>query len=98
MALEGLNHLGSTGLDVLIILNDNSIGIDPSVGALKEHFIELQKGANHSVFEDFGFHYKILVDGHYFEILFDSFDDLYKVKGRKLLHVKIIKGYGYAQV
>lgn len=97
MALEGLNHLGSTDLDVLIILNDNSIGIDPSVGALKEHFIELQKGANHSVFEDFGFHYKKLVDGHDFEMLFDAFDELNKVKGPKLLHVKTIKGKGYDQ-
>ena len=56
MAFEGLNHLGSTDLDVLIILNDNSIGIDPSVGALKEHFFGLEKGLNHSFFEDLGFH------------------------------------------
>lgn len=97
MALEGLNHLGSTDLNVLIILNDNSIGIDPSVGALKEHFIQLQKDANHSIFEDFGFYYKNLIDGHDFEALFDAFDELNKVQGPKLLHIKTTKGKGYDQ-
>ena len=33
MAFEALNHLGTTNANVLIVLNDNSIGIDPSVGA-----------------------------------------------------------------
>jgi 1-deoxy-D-xylulose-5-phosphate synthase len=31
MAFEGLNHLGVTNTNVLVILNDNAIGIDPSV-------------------------------------------------------------------
>ena len=32
MAFEALNHLGTTRANVLIILNDNTMGIDPSVG------------------------------------------------------------------
>ena len=35
MAFEGLNHAGVTDTNLLVILNDNAIGIDPSVGALK---------------------------------------------------------------
>lgn len=104
MALEGLNHLGSTDLDVLIILNDNSIGIDPSVGALKQHFFQLENavpsgrlGENHSVFQDFGMHYKGVVDGHDFDELFNAFHELNEIKGPKLLHIKTIKGKGYAQ-
>ena len=38
MAFEALNHLGTTQANVLVILNDNSMGIDPSVGALKKFF------------------------------------------------------------
>ena len=38
MAFEALNHLGTTNANVLVILNDNSMGIDPSVGALKDYF------------------------------------------------------------
>lgn len=97
MALEGLNHLGSTGLDVLIILNDNSIGIDPSVGALREHFLHLNKGETSSIFEKFGLHYKGIVDGHNFEELFQAFDELELIEGPKLLHIKTIKGKGYSQ-
>ncbi|MEX0360732.1 MAG: 1-deoxy-D-xylulose-5-phosphate synthase N-terminal domain-containing protein, partial [Allomuricauda sp.] len=37
MAFEGLNHLGVSNTNTLIILNDNAIGIDPSVGALKKY-------------------------------------------------------------
>ncbi|MGB6084343.1 1-deoxy-D-xylulose-5-phosphate synthase [Moheibacter sp.] len=96
MALEGLNHLGSTDLDVLIILNDNSIGIDPSVGALKEHFFHLENGGQHSVFEDFGFHYKGVIDGHNFEELFSAFEELGTIKKPKILHIKTVKGKGYA--
>ncbi len=97
MALEGLNHLGSTNLDVLVILNDNSIGIDPSVGALKQHFFQLENGLNHSVFQDFGMYYKGVVDGHNFDELFNAFQELNEIKGPKLLHIKTIKGKGYAQ-
>lgn len=97
MAFEGLNHLGSTDLDVLIILNDNSIGIDPSVGALKKHFIELNQGKTDSIFEDFGFHYEGVVDGHDFNALFAAFEKLNAIKGPKLLHIKTTKGKGYLQ-
>ena len=37
IAFEALNHLGTTQANVLIILNDNTMG-DPSVGALKAFF------------------------------------------------------------
>ncbi len=36
MAFEALNHMGVADTDVLVVLNDNAIGIDPSVGALKD--------------------------------------------------------------
>lgn len=97
MALEGLNHLGSTDLDVLIILNDNAIGIDPSVGALKEHFFQLNHGKSTSIFEEFGFYYKGVVDGHNFEELFSAFEELNPISGPKLLHIKTTKGKGYSQ-
>lgn len=97
MALEGLNHLGSTDLDVLIILNDNSIGIDPSVGALKEHFNSLQNKSISSLFASFGMQYFGVIDGHNLESLLHVFEEIDKIKGPKLLHVKTIKGKGYAQ-
>ncbi len=41
MALEGLNHLGHTGTDMLIILNDNEMSISPNVGAIARHLTRL---------------------------------------------------------
>ncbi|MCD4702442.1 MAG: 1-deoxy-D-xylulose-5-phosphate synthase [Candidatus Aegiribacteria sp.] len=41
MALEGLNHLGHTGTDMLIILNDNEMSISPNVGAISHHLTRL---------------------------------------------------------
>jgi 1-deoxy-D-xylulose-5-phosphate synthase len=96
MAFEGLNHLGSTDLDVTIILNDNSIGIDPSVGALKSHFFDLENGLNHSIFEELGFYYKGVVDGHDFNAVFQSLEELESIPKPKILHIKTVKGKGYA--
>ncbi len=44
MAFEGLNHAGFTDANLLVVLNDNAIGIDPSVGALKEYLTHVKKG------------------------------------------------------
>ena len=40
MAFEGLNHAGVTDANLLVILNDNAMGIDPSVGALKNYLLK----------------------------------------------------------
>src|SRR5882724_11361697 len=41
MAFEGMNHAGVTDADMLIILNDNCMSIDPNVGALKEYLTDI---------------------------------------------------------
>jgi 1-deoxy-D-xylulose-5-phosphate synthase len=40
MVFEAMNHAGSTGANMLIILNDNGISIDKSVGALRKYLAE----------------------------------------------------------
>lgn len=95
MAMEGLNYLGSTDLDVLVILNDNSMAIDPVVGGLKNHFLKLFEKDIPAVFEDFGFYYEKQADGHDFGALFSAFKKMEKIKGPKLLHIKTVKGKGF---
>lgn len=97
MALEGLNHLGDTDLDVLIVLNDNNIGIDFSVGALQKHFNSIDFNSHSEFFEALGFHYKGAVDGHNISELLNAFDDLDKIKSPKVLHIKTVKGKGFEQ-
>lgn len=41
LAFEGMNHAGVADADMLIILNDNGIGIDPNAGALKEYLTDI---------------------------------------------------------
>jgi len=41
MAFEALNHAGIEKTNLLVILNDNNISIDPSVGALKEYLTDI---------------------------------------------------------
>ncbi len=41
MAYEALNNAGHAGKNLLVILNDNHISIDPSVGAMKEYLLDI---------------------------------------------------------
>ena len=41
LAFEGLNNVSSTPNDILIVLNDNNMSIDRSVGGLKQYLIGL---------------------------------------------------------
>jgi 1-deoxy-D-xylulose-5-phosphate synthase len=41
LAFEGMNHAGVSGSNLLIILNDNCMSIDPNVGALKDYLTDI---------------------------------------------------------
>ncbi len=41
MAFEAMNHAGVSGSNLLIILNDNNMSIDPNVGALKDYLTDI---------------------------------------------------------
>ncbi|MCY7410142.1 MAG: 1-deoxy-D-xylulose-5-phosphate synthase [Chitinophagales bacterium] len=41
LAYEGLNNAGVSGTNLLIILNDNCMSIDPNVGAMKEYLTDI---------------------------------------------------------
>jgi 1-deoxy-D-xylulose-5-phosphate synthase len=41
LAFEGLNNAGIEKTNLLVILNDNNIAIDPSVGAIKEYLLDI---------------------------------------------------------
>lgn len=96
MAFEGLNHAGVTNTNVLIILNDNAIGIDPSVGALKKYLTNVKKGTakDENIFECLNFDYTGPVDGHDVLLLIKELKRLKTVKGPKLLHIITTKGKG----
>ena len=96
MAFEGLNHAGVTDTNLLVILNDNAIGIDPSVGALKQYLTNVKKGEarEENIFEALNFNYTGPVDGHNMEAVITALQKLKFQKGPKFLHLTTTKGKG----
>lgn len=96
MAFEGLNHAGVAHTNLLVILNDNAMGIDPSVGALKKYLTNVKTGTakEENIFECLNFHYSGPLDGHDLPLLVQELQHLKKIEGPKLLHVITTKGKG----
>ena len=134
-AFEAINHAGIEKTNLLVILNDNCMSIDPNVGALKEYLAGLTTSpANNNtrdafgtvpgaiaanqfleemvlkmkaslkgmvskesnLFESLNFRYFGPVDGHNIASLIDTLSSLKDIAGPKILHVKTVKGKGYA--
>ena len=100
MAFEALNHAGVSNANLLIILNDNAIGIDPSVGALKEYLTKVKTDkslARNNIIRALNFEYSGPIDGHDLPKVLSELERLKSVKGPKFLHVITTKGKGLQQ-
>ena len=100
MAFEGLNHAGVTDANLLVILNDNAIGIDPSVGALKQYLTAVKEGKNprqNNMIKSLNFDYSGPIDGHDLLAVIKELKRLQKIKGPKFLHIITTKGKGLQQ-
>lgn len=89
MAFEALSNAGFHQANVLVILNDNNMAIDPVVHASSGQFANL--------FHTFNFQYTGPVDGHDVVGLVDVLHQLKKISGPKVLHIQTIKGKGFRQ-
>src|SRR6266496_2482534 len=52
IAFEALTHAGIADTDILIILNDNCMSIDPNVGALKEYLTDITTSPTYNKVKD----------------------------------------------
>src|SRR6476469_141587 len=52
LAFEGMNHAGIENTNLLIILNDNCMSIDPNVGALKEYLTDITTSQTYNKIRD----------------------------------------------
>ena len=52
MAFEGLNHAGVSDTNLLIILNDNCMAIDPNVGAMKDYLTDITTSKAYNKLKD----------------------------------------------
>ena len=100
MAFEGLNHAGVTNANLLVILNDNAIGIDPSFGALKNYLTAVKEGKNprdNNMIKSLNFDYSGPINGHDIFAVIKELKRLKNVKGPKFLHLITTKGKGLQQ-
>jgi 1-deoxy-D-xylulose-5-phosphate synthase len=52
MAFEAMNHAGVSNTNLLIILNDNCMSIDPNVGAMKEYLTDITTSQTYNKMRD----------------------------------------------
>jgi 1-deoxy-D-xylulose-5-phosphate synthase len=52
MAFEALNHAGTENANLLVVLNDNCMSIDPNVGALKEYLTDITTSKTYNKVRD----------------------------------------------
>jgi 1-deoxy-D-xylulose-5-phosphate synthase len=103
MAYEALNHAGSLGSKLIVILNDNGMSIAPAVGALSQYLPKLAESAAaqnneaDNLFSALGFDYIGPVDGHDVDELAEVLAFARDSKGNApiLVHVLTEKGRGH---
>lgn len=52
MAFEAMNHAGVAEADLLVILNDNNMSIDPNVGSLREYLTDITTSHTYNKIKD----------------------------------------------
>lgn len=93
-AFEAINNAGVSDLPLVLVINDNHIGIDPSQGAMGEYLEQLDF-RHDNLFSDFGFQYFGPVDGHNMEELLSILKSSSDIQTPVVIHVKTVKGKGY---
>ena len=94
MAFEALNNLGCTAANVLVVVNDNEMGIDPNLGAVNQH-LEYIEGSKENLFENLNLDYEGPIDGHDVKALVELFKRQQELNHPRVVHLKTLKGKGY---
>lgn len=95
MAFEALNNLSNTQANVIVIINDNQMGIDQNKNGMASHLNTINS-ENQNIFENLGLPYHGPYDGHDLEEVIRVLKRLKTITGPQILHLKTIKGKGYA--
>ena len=92
---EALNFIGGQkDENLLIVLNDNSIAIDPWDGGLFRYLKKIKGGAPETYFNSLGIDYVGPVDGHDVSMLVKTFKKLQHIKRPIIVHCVTRKGNG----
>lgn len=94
MAFEALNTSGEFPVNMLIIINDNQMGIDPTIGSLKTYLNKISH-KNDTFFNALQLDFLGSIDGHNFNELLFFLQQAKNKFGVQILHIKTQKGKGY---
>ncbi|MCB0734198.1 MAG: 1-deoxy-D-xylulose-5-phosphate synthase [Bacteroidetes bacterium] len=95
MAWEALNNAAQSNTRLIIVINDNRMGIDPNTGALGSYLDGLQNGEP-NFFSQLGFEYVGPDDGHQIHHLIEQATYLKSCRHPVIWHIRTVKGKGYA--
>lgn len=101
MAFEALNNLNDFKGNVLVVINDNNMGIDPTPGAVNKHLGSLemttlaQPSWKPNLFENLSLNYTGPINGHNIDLLVKELKRIKQEKGVHVLHIKTVKGKGF---
>jgi len=102
VAYEALNNIGTSGADVIVVLNDNGRSYAPTVSRISsagsfaaDSFSSAGSSAAREFFDALGFCYLGPVDGHDLESLEEALQLVAGRPGPIVLHVHTVKGRGY---
>lgn len=93
MSFEALNHLATTKANVLVIINDNEMSIDPNVGGLQNHLNNINPKNNY--FTNLGLAYFGPFEGNQIDEVVEKLKAQNKLVGPRVIHFKTQKGFGY---
>ena len=97
-AFEGLNNIGATSTNFIVVVNDNDMGIAENQGALANNLRELKssKGkSKNNFFKSLGFDYIYIENGNNVKSLIEEFSKIKNIYHPIVVHVNTIKGNGY---
>ena len=98
-ALEGLDYAAELGGNLIIVVNDNDMSIAENHGGLYQNLKLLRetKGqAECNFFKAMGLDYVYVDDGNDIKALIDAFTSVKDSKKAVVVHIKTLKGKGYA--
>ena len=98
-ALEGLDYAAELGGNLIIVVNDNDMSIAENHGGLYQNLKLLRetKGqAECNLFKAMGLDYVYVDEGNDVKTLIDTFTSVKDSKKAVVVHIKTLKGKGYA--